>query len=125
MADGFTELPIFLISLVAGAAVVVSLFVSKLVTRVPIPRLSNTDAQEKSKISESLCVVSKKSHQSHINKSNNKRKHEDKHVRDGKQTFNKQWLLTSLKDHSSSILDMEFSLNEKYLTACSKVITWF
>lgn len=55
MADGFTELPIFLISLVAGAAVVVSLFVSKLVTRVPIPRLSNTDAQEKSK-SKGFCV---------------------------------------------------------------------
>ncbi|KAJ8979981.1 hypothetical protein NQ317_013730 [Molorchus minor] len=38
--------------------------------------------------------------------------------RNEKQTYTHPWLLTSLKGHTSSILDMNFSSNGKYLTSC-------
>lgn len=49
MADGFTEFPIYLISFVAGAAIIIWIFISKLVRRVLISKVSSTDAQEQTK----------------------------------------------------------------------------
>lgn len=53
MADGFTEFPIFIISFVTGAAVIILIYISKLVKSVTINKVSETDAQDqnKSKIS--------------------------------------------------------------------------
>lgn len=63
MADGFTEFPIFLISFVAGAAIIFWIFISKLVRRVLIAKVSSTDEQEQSKskaneifLSEMFCI---------------------------------------------------------------------
>lgn len=64
--------------------------------------------------------ASKKSHQSQLNKTSNKKKVWDKRGKDGKQSFNHQWLLTSLKGHTSEILDMEFSPNGKFLATCGE-----
>lgn len=54
------------------------------------------------------------------NKQTNKRKQVDKRSRDTKQTFSHPWLLTSLKGHSSDVLDMDFSSNGKYLATCGE-----
>ncbi|XP_018570810.1 transducin beta-like protein 2 isoform X3 [Anoplophora glabripennis] len=39
-------------------------------------------------------------------------------ARNEKQAFSHPWLLTTLKGHTGSILDMDFSSNGKYLTSC-------
>lgn len=69
--------------------------------------------------SDSVTNAAKKTHQSQLNKSSSKKKVWDKR-RDGKQSFNHEWLLTSLKGHTSDILDMELSPNGKYLATCGE-----
>lgn len=39
-------------------------------------------------------------------------------ARNEKQAYSHPWLLTTLKGHTGSILDMDFSSNGKYLTSC-------
>lgn len=40
--------------------------------------------------------------------------------KDSKATFTHSWLLTTLKGHTGSITDMDFSANEKHLATCSE-----
>lgn len=39
---------------------------------------------------------------------------------DNKHTFSHEWLLTSLKGHTASILDLDFSANGKFLATCAE-----
>lgn len=54
-----------------------------------------------------------------VNKVPKKKQHTEKWTRDPKQNFTHDWLLTSLKGHSGTILDMDFSANGKFLATCA------
>lgn len=54
-----------------------------------------------------------------VTKTPKKKQPSEKWSRDSKQNFSHEWLLTSLKDHSEAMLNMDFSPTSKFLATCA------
>ncbi|XP_049838406.1 uncharacterized protein LOC126283976 isoform X2 [Schistocerca gregaria] len=109
--SGIPDFPIVVLTFFVGLTVFAVVYISKL--------LKAPAAEDSTKRKETE-VTKKEKPTANVTQKPSKKKHQEKWTRDSKQTFSHPWLLTSLKGHSGTVLDMDFSSNGKYLATCAE-----
>ncbi|XP_049941954.1 uncharacterized protein LOC126418949 isoform X2 [Schistocerca serialis cubense] len=109
--SGIPDFPIVVLTFFVGLTVFAVVYISKL--------LKAPAAEDSTKRKETE-VTKKEKPAANVTQKPSKKKHQEKWTRDSKQTFSHPWLLTSLKGHSGTVLDMDFSSNGKYLATCAE-----
>lgn len=102
--------PTVLTAVFVGASVLILVYISKLFHKEDV--VEHKPRNEKSSHPE------KKKDSTHNGKAKKKVAESRWTGRNEKQVYSHPWLLTSLKGHTGTILDMDFSSNGKYLTSC-------
>ncbi|XP_049765354.1 uncharacterized protein LOC126094812 isoform X2 [Schistocerca cancellata] len=109
--SGIPDFPIVVLTFFVGLTVFAVVYISKL--------LKAPAAEDSTKRKETEATKKEKP-AANVTQKPSKKKHQEKWTRDSKQTFSHPWLLTSLKGHSGTVLDMDFSSNGKYLATCAE-----
>ncbi|KAJ8922903.1 hypothetical protein NQ315_001445 [Exocentrus adspersus] len=103
--------PSVLTALFIGAGVLIFIYILKLI------RKDNDDIGAQKRKTETASHSEKRKEASHAGKSK-KKLVESKWTAKNEKSYNHPWLLTSLKGHTGSVLDIDFSSNGKYLASC-------
>lgn len=111
IVSGIPDFPIVVLTFFVGLTVFAVVYISKLL---------KTSAAEDSTKRKEPEATKKEKPAANVTQKPSKKKHQEKWTRDSKQTFSHPWLLTSLKGHSGTVLDMDFSSNGKYLATCAE-----
>ncbi|KAK5641744.1 hypothetical protein RI129_010291 [Pyrocoelia pectoralis] len=117
----FIEISTILFTTFVGVCVLLFFYIVKLLNA------ENKNVDDKGKNEKRSEQIEKKK-ESAISKSKKKTSIEGRWTgRSDKQAYTHPWLLTSLKGHTSEVLDMDFSSNGKYLASCAEdrtVLLW-
>ncbi|XP_054271810.1 RNA exonuclease 1 homolog isoform X1 [Macrosteles quadrilineatus] len=112
LVSAITDFPIFIITLILGATVLVIVYISNLFKsqkEEPVKSVSSEERSQVTKVTSSDQTTVK-----------TKKKPEKWNQKLSKQTFTHQWMVSSLKGHSGHVTDLDFSSNGKFLVTCAE-----
>jgi len=113
------SLPVLAVTAAVGAVVLLFVLVCSVIKKADD---KEEDNEEETKPQQNGNAKKKPGNQQPSSK---KHLREKPSKRDNKHVFTHPWLASSLRAHSSPILDMDFSLNGKYLVTCSEDRSFF